>query len=254
MLRAWILARAAAVIVLVGLGAEPAPAQGSPPQKTDDPGVAEVGVVEVTIGADYEQTRDERIIEGPLLLIDYGLVEDVEITVGVPMVTLIEDGEKARTGLGDIELAMKWRFLQQENHGISAALNPELFLANPTSSDERGLVPTGTQFRMTGQVGRRFGKLYLGAELIHVFDDSNPDEWGYGVAAGYSLTERIELLGEIHGTAQAGFDHDELLFTVGTEYDISPDATLLFSIGRSLRGSSTGEPELVSFAGVEFRF
>ncbi len=244
------------VLVFVGLAliAGRVLGQGDPPQQTDDPGVAPLGRAEVTIGGEYEQTQDERFIEGPLVLVDYGIAKNVEITTGVPMVTLDKEGAEARTGLGDIELAAKWRFLQQENHGVSAAFNPEVFLDNPTSSEQRGLVPTGNQYRFTSQVGRRFGKLYVGAEFVYLLQGTNPEEWEYGIATGYSLTEKLELLGEIHGSAESGFDDEDLTFTVGTEYEIAKVVALLFSVGRSLRESSSGEPELLSFVGLELLF
>jgi hypothetical protein len=66
--------------------------------------------------------------------------------------------------------------------------------------------------------------------------------------------KRLELLGEIHGTAKRNFKEDELLFNFGGRFNVNKNLTLLFSSGRSFRRAASGEPTLILYAGTQFTF
>ena len=68
--------------------------------------------------------------------LNYGAVRDVQLTATLPMNFEHERGSGWRRGTGDLELAVKYRFLHDEKSGVSMAIFPRVFL--PTSSLNSG--------------------------------------------------------------------------------------------------------------------
>jgi hypothetical protein len=91
-------------------------------------------------------------------------------------------------------------------------------------------------------------------ELGYAFREGKNDEWVYGIALGREVSEHVEILWEIHGTAERHSGKDELVCNAGVRWDLSPTQTLLFSAGRSLRDSASGEPEFLGYLGLQFNF
>jgi hypothetical protein len=67
------------------------------------------------------------------------------------------------------------------------------------------------------------------------------------------LTERVELLGEVHGTADEDFRRNDVLFNAGARWELSERFTLLFAAGRSFRDSGDA-PNLLVYAGLQWSF
>lgn len=219
-------------------------AQAGPPLITDDPGTPGDGNWEVNVAVTYERSRQERLLEAPLLDVNYGVGEHVQLKFEVPWV-FGEDREvhERLSEFGSPEFGVKWRFLDEDAAGVAASVYPKLELDTP---DVRFLVPI--------QVARHFGPWGVGAEVGYSIVEAGEDEWIYGVAASYGVSKRLELVGEIHGEADADFDEDQLVFNLGFRYGLRDDLRLLFAAGRSLRMSGDDEPDLLLYAGLQFTF
>src|SRR5215204_4515509 len=76
------------LIALAGLfpalSGSTAHAQGGPPLITDDPGTPGDGNWEVNLAVTYERLRDERVVEAPLLDVNYGVGKRLQLKVEVP--------------------------------------------------------------------------------------------------------------------------------------------------------------------------
>ncbi|MEW6747411.1 MAG: transporter [Planctomycetota bacterium] len=229
-------------------------AQGGPPLLTDDPGTPGDDMWETNIGFTIEKVEGETLYEAPLLDVNYGLGERIQLKYELPWVFLDEEGGGVENGLGNSLIGLKYRFLDEDRHGVSMSSYPQFSFENPTSSDEKGLVAPGIELVLPFQIAWSSGPIELGLELGYSLIEHEEDEWIYGLAAASPLTEHFALLGEVHGVATRDLDDDVLVFNLGSAVALNEHASLLFSAGRSLREPSTTEPELLMYMGLQLVF
>lgn len=241
-------------LVLSGLRARPVFAQGGPPLITDDPGTPGDGRWEINIAFTVEKRKTERSYESPILDINYGLGERIQLKYEVPWLVLDEHGERTKNGLGNSIIGVKWRFFDQDRQGIDMSVYPQLEFNNSDSSADRGLVDRGLEFVFPVQLQKSFGSISLNPELGYAFREYNDNEWIYGLALGYEASSNLELLAEISGTTGQDFEDDELLFNLGARCELSETYTLLMATGRSFRSAASGEPEFLLYVGMQINF
>ncbi len=229
--------------------------QGGPPLITDDPGTPGDDMWEINLAFSTEKTADsEWFFEAPLLDINYGVGERIQLKFEVPWVFLHEEGESTKNGLGNSEIGVKWRFFDQETQFVDMSVYPQFLFENSDSSADRDLVDDGTELFLPFEVERRFGPFSVNPEVGFLLREKGREEWAYGLALGYELFERVEIVGEIHGEADNGLHKHQLVFNMGLRWQFSEHTGLLAAAGRGLRGSSAGEPEFLSYLGLQVVF
>ena len=237
-----------------GLARQVVLAQGGPPLITDDPGTPGDGNWEINIAFTAEKRRTETSYESPLLDINYGLGDKIQLKYEVPWLVLDEDREHTKDGPGNSVLGVKWRFFDQDRQGLDMSVYPQLEFNNSHSSFRRGLIDKGMEFALPIQLQRSWGAISLNPEVGYVFREYSENEWIYGVAMGYHASRNLELLAEVSGLTGQDFENDELVFNFGTRLELSETHTLLLSAGRSFRDSASREPELLFYGGLQFTF
>jgi hypothetical protein len=242
------------VAVILAPAAEPTFAQSSPPLLTNNPGTPGSGKWEINIGFAMERLRHESLYEAPILDINYGLGERMQLKYEIPWLFLNEKEGGTINGPGNSEIGFKYRFLDEKPHGISMSVYPQFSFNNPTSSADRGLVDPGVKLILPLQIVRRFGPVGVNLEVGYSSIEHEADEWLYGLAMGWPLSERFELLGEVNGTAVRGFGSDALVFNFGGLLRVHKKVNLLFSAGRGFCESNSRETKLLGFAGLQFAF
>jgi len=229
-------------------------AQGGPPLITDDTGTPGDGNWEINIAFTAEKRRTEKTYETPILDINYGLGERIQLKYEVPWLVLDEPGQRTKNGLGSSLIGLKWRFFDQDRHRIDMSIYPQFEFNNSDSSADRGLVARGSEFILPVQLQRSFGSISLNPEFGYIFREYNDNEWIYGLALGYEASNNLELLAEIRGTTLQDFQDDELLFNLGARCELSETYSLLIAAGRSFRSAASGEPEFLLYAGIQLNF
>jgi hypothetical protein len=127
------LVRFVAALALAGAAA---PAFAGPPYQTDDPEPTELGHWEIYIFNNADGHRSDVDAEAGLDL-NYGAVKDVQLTATVPVAYSHSSGPSDwRFGRGDLELGVKYRFVNDEKKAFQAAIFPRVIL--PTSSNNLG--------------------------------------------------------------------------------------------------------------------
>jgi hypothetical protein len=101
---------------------------------TDDPDTPGPDNWEIDIATTSEYAQREWNLETPLLDMNYGIGEHIELTYELPWVVLVPAGGGASSGLGNSLLGVKWRFLDQTNAGLDVSAYPQVEFNNPTSS------------------------------------------------------------------------------------------------------------------------
>lgn len=229
-------------------------AQGGPPLITDDPGTPGDDTWEINVAFTAEKRRTERSYESPILDINYGLGERIQLKYEVPWLVLDEHGQRTRTGLGNSVFGVKWRFFDQDSQRIDMSVYPQFEFNNSDSAADRGLVDRGAEFVLPFQMEESFGPISLNPEFGYALNEYNDNEWIYGLAVGYEASSNLELLAEISGTTDQDFEDDELVFNLGARCGLSESRTLLLSAGRSFHSAASGEPEFLLYAGIQFIF
>jgi hypothetical protein len=112
-----------------------APAVAGPPFITDDPEPTDTGNWEIYAFGNGQGEGSSMDADAGLDL-NYGPVRDVQLTATLPLSFEHERASAWQSGTGDLQLAIKYRFLHDENKGVSAAIFPRIFL--PTSSLRSG--------------------------------------------------------------------------------------------------------------------
>ena len=205
------------------------PAVAGPPYLTDDPIPTELRHWEIYLFSNGEgfgsSLDDETGVD-----LNYGPVEGVQLTATLPMAISRDPPEGWRSGTGDVELAVKYRFLHDEKNGFSAAIFPRVILPTSTlASHER------TQLLLPVWVGKDFkgGTSLFGGGAYEVNPGpGNRDFWQAAVAVTQDLGKDLNLGAEI--TRQGPDTTDGTSQTragVGAIVQLSKHEALLFSGG-----------------------
>jgi len=224
---------AAALALMSGV-----PAMAGPPYITDDPAPTDRGHWEIYNFASGEgQAADFNADAGVDL--NYGPVKGVQLTATLPLSFEHERAEGWRGGTGDVELAVKYRFIDDEKSGLSAAIFPRAIL--PTSSLEshervRLLLPVW--------IGKDFAggtSLFGGGGFEINPGAGNRNFWQAGVALTHNFSKTVSLGGEVawQQRSESG-GTSETDVGLGSIVKLSDHYALLFSGGPTWADHRTG--------------
>ena len=102
-------------------------AKAGPPYLSDDPEPTDYGHFEIYTFSNGMATQAGISGEGGIDF-NYGGAPNLQLTATLPVAYDFADSGPALGGLGNIELAAKYRFLTQESFGLDVAIFPRVFL------------------------------------------------------------------------------------------------------------------------------
>jgi len=215
-----------------------APAFAGPPYLTDDPVPTDTGHWEIYAFSAAEGQGSTVDADAGLDL-NYGPVKDVQLTATLPLSFAHAPNDGWRSGTGDVELGVKYRFVNDEKHGFSAAIFPRAIL--PTSSLE---THERTRFLLPLWIGKDFAggtSLFGGGGYEINPGPGNRNFWQAAVAVTNDLNKTVSAGAEItrqgpdtvDGTAQTRAG-------VGSIVKLSDHYALLFSGGPTWADHRTG--------------
>jgi hypothetical protein len=223
------------VLAALALGSA-APAVAGPPYLTDDPQPTDAGHWEIYAFGSGEGHSE---FDGDLGFdLNYGAVKDVQLTTTVPLSFSHDPAEGWRAGSGDLELAAKYRFLNDEKHGLSAAIFPRAILPTGIASDERTrvLLPLWVQKDFPGGTS-----LFGGGGYEFNPGPGNRGFWQAAVALTHDFSKTLSLGAEV--TRQGNDVIGETAETnagMGSIVKLSDHYSLLFSGGPTWADHRTG--------------
>jgi hypothetical protein len=229
------------------------PAFAGPPLLTDDPDTPGDKHWEINVAFTLEKLQTESTYETPLIDLNYGVGDNVQIKFEVPWLIFHEQGAGTKSGAGNSLVGVKWRFLDEEKSGVNMSVYPQFEFNPPTSSARRGLVDEGTNLLLPVEVSKKFGPVLVNGELGYTIRQHEDDEWFYGLIFGYQIQENLTFLGEIHGGTTYEFKENEIVFNIGTQWDFTKKYGLLASAGRGFSRASSVEPNLLVYLGLQIR-
>jgi len=220
---------------------------------TDDPGTPGDKHWEINVAYITEHARDNaRHSEAPLLDLNYGIGERIQLKYEIAWLVANESGQVSRAGLGDSELGVKWRFFEDAASGLAISTYPQLSFNNPTSSERRGLVDGGSAVLLPFEFQGKLGPLEWNAEIGRSFSEHGDDEWLYGLAIGREINDHLELAAELHGAGRFVYEDDEMVVNFGARVKLAEHYTLLVSLGRSINQLHGQEFTYIAYLGLQW--
>src|SRR5256885_11374942 len=140
-------------------------AQGGPPLITDDPETPGNGHWEINVGWTLSQKRNARLFAIPLLDVNYGLGERIQLKAEVPWLVLRGRGAKTQSGIGSANFGVKWRFRDKDRHGFAMSTYPQLEIRTSASSVRRGLIEQGGELLLPVEISCEKGRVAINGEL-----------------------------------------------------------------------------------------
>ena len=220
---------------------------------TDDPGTPGPGKWENNIAIAFEHRPHETTYDLPVIDLNYGVGEHIQLTLQGGPVLLKRSGHGLIGGLGGTEAAVKWRFLDEEKSGFDASMFPRVISNITQSSVRRGLAEDGTRFQIPFQIAKTFGRFHADAECGPLANTIGRSEWIYGIVGGVELAKTTMLMTELHGTSRMNFTRDILTVNVGLRRQLTEARILIASIGHELRDPDHAR-SFIGYLGVQLLY
>jgi hypothetical protein len=236
---------AVGVTLLVAAG----PVWAGPPYQTDDPEPTELGHWEIYNFVSFDGRHSD--LDGAAGLdLNYGAAKGLQLTATVPVAFSHSKESGWRAGSGDLELAAKYRFVDDDKTGWQAAIFPRAIL--PTSA--RNLGGNHVRLLLPLWVQKDFGStsVFGGGGYEMNPGTGNRDFWQAGLAVTHDFSKTLSLGGEVAwqspdmrgGRRSTGVD-------VGLIQKLGGPYSLLLAGGPSLSGGRTSYHGYVAL-GVNF--
>jgi hypothetical protein len=199
------------------------PAFGAHPLLTDDTITVGKGTVQVEASYKYDYNDDDGVrtqTSQPQIQLTYGILDTLDAIVTVPYLFVRQTQGNQTTnndGIGDVTLALKWRFFGEKEKGLQFAIKP--FIILPTGNEQMGLgngqASTDIPFIMN------FDRQSFGITFISTFERVEwctsinlgyqhneyglqssknayrQDIWSASLSGQYRIIERVWLVGEV---------------------------------------------------------
>ena len=221
-------------LVSLALGIACSAAVAGPPFLTDDPEPVDMNHAEINLIG--QQTRSSGGRSGSASgELNLGCAAETQCHVAVPIAFDRPVGGPSQAGLGDIELGVKFRFLDRPDDGWAAAIYPTLDL--PTGDAGRGLGNGRAQLLLPLWVQRSVGAWSWDAGIARLLNRAPDarDSWFAGLLAQRSFGDALSFGAEVfRRTSTAAGEPSAAGFNAGAIVKVAPNQNLLVSAGRGL--------------------
>ena len=223
-------------------------AQGGPPLVTDDPETPGDGHWEVN-GAFAGERNGGLHLAIPDVDINYGFGDRIQLKLDLPLAAAHKPGGDWKTGLGGVQLGVKWRFVDGGESGLSVSTYPQLTQPWVGSAVRRDLAEGGRQFLLPVEAAFPVGNVRLDFEAGRAFVRGRPNQWVLGAILENACIPDSECLLELHRTSEN--EGSVLLVNVGLVHELNKSLKLLASVGREFGAIPIARNEFVFYLGVQ---
>lgn len=216
---------------------------------TDDPDTPGPHYWEINVSTFLHKFPGVRLIELPLLDVNYGVGRRIQLKYEVPWLREVADDAPTVHAAGNSVAGVKWRFLGQEKERLAWSVYPQIEFRSGHGAIDKGLVDESLVFVMPTEITLELAHVEFNGEVGRTFVRDGDNGWLYGVASEMGVHKRLELLAEIHGD-KSGDDPTELILNVGGRQKLTKRLILMASAGRAVRGPDD-RPTLLLYAGLQ---
>jgi hypothetical protein len=230
-----------ALIASFGLLSAVGPAWAGAPFLTDDPepvGYDHWEVYGFSMGSHAQGDRS-----GTLAGVDanFGAAENVQLHLIAPLAFDDPGDSASRTGIGDIELGVKYRFVDPGPNDWWPQVAVYPLLEVPTGDADQGLGNSHERAFLPVWLQKDLGewKTYGGGGLWINPGTGNQNYWFFGWLLQRQFTDQLAVGAELfHQTKDADDGKDTSGFNVGAIYDLTDNYHVLCSAGRGVQNAA----------------
>jgi hypothetical protein len=219
---------------------------GGPPMLTDDPGTVELHGLEINLSVN-PHIQDRSDWEAPLIDVNYGLLEGVQLKVEWPLVFAETEGGRVVGRAGDPSVGMKWRLLDEERSFFSVSIYPAVSL--PVRAGDPAEV------KLPVELERSIGMFVVGEEMGFLYQSPHGESLLNGTLLGASPVDKLQIMMEFYlqKDLHAG-NTTEGYVNIGMRYDLSPSLGVMTSAGTEcITPEEEDRERFFSFLGVQLR-
>jgi hypothetical protein len=249
-------ARRAPLIALFGVAqmlvSGSAHADAGPPMITDDPGTVPSGRWEINVATLSGRSADVTTFELPLVDINYGAGDRLQLKFEMPWVILDPADGNTRSGAGNSLVGAKWHFFDGGEDGWQLATYPQIESTFPFARTAHGIADSGVRYLLPVEAQHAFGAFALNLEAGRWLRPAGQaDSWIAGVVVSHEVRKGFTLLAEARDEAGIGFHRDELIVDFGLHLDLSDHYSLLLSAGRDVHNGFAAPNTLLTYAAIQ---
>jgi Putative MetA-pathway of phenol degradation len=235
-------------IILVGLGTQ---VYAGPPFLNDDPVPLDAKSSEFYIFSTYDKTADAKDMAIPAFEYNYGLTSNIMLHSVIPFINSQPNDQTKEYGLGDIEVGVKYRFIQETSLMPQIGIFPMAELN--TGNANKGLGNGKTWWRLPLWMQKSFGEwtsYWGGGYVINEAEAQKNYTFG-GIQIQKDFSSKLSLGGEVFTREKDTINgKSTAILNFGGYYKFTPDFNLLFSAGKSV----DGEEHTVAYLGLWWAF
>jgi hypothetical protein len=234
---------------------------GSPPMVSDDTGTPGNGNWEINVVLDGDISKDSKAFELPLMDINYGIGDRLQLKYEVPYVVtwnarFDENGERTTeqaSGVSSSRVGVKYRFYDNDRSGLSLAVYPQVEFRTPGSKlegepdegGEGGVAEEGVTCVLPILLTKEFQRASITANLGA---ERTTEDNHVGIAASFGvgtrLTDELAVMGEIAGQDLNQADERRVLLNFGFRLKISDKQAFVGSVGHDIQDGADGQQHL----------
>lgn len=227
------------------------PVLAGPPFMTDDPAPVDYKSSEFYVFSVSDKTNDGRETVLPAFEYNYGALPDMQLHIMLPYVKSAPNDAPSESGMGDIEVGVKYLFIHETDSMPQIGIFPMAELA--TGDSDKGLGNGKTWWRLPVWIQKSWGQwtTYGGAGYVINHADGQESYPFAGWLLQKDIGEKWTLGGEVFTQDKDTVDgRGTTLVNFGGFYKFTPDFNLLFSAGHSVGG----EDHAVAYLGLWWAF
>jgi len=210
-----------------------------PPFRTDDPETVEYRNGEFYVAHAYSNDRGGVSGTAPHLETNFGIVPNVQLHLTIPMAFSRPNGEATLYGPGDVELGVKYRFVQEAENRPMVGTFPIVHL--PTGNSDRGLGNGSAQVFLPLWLQKAWGpwQTYGGGGYWINPGTDNQNFWFFGWQVQREVNKRLTIGAEIFNQTPAVKDGSyETGYNIGTMINFTENHHFIFSGGTDIWGQN----------------
>lgn len=211
-------------------------AWAGPPFLTDDPEPVELHHWEFYGATQWAGSRHAASGTCPHVEVNYGALQGVQLHAIVPAVLAWTDADRVALGPGDIELGVKWRFIDEGKWRPQIGVFPLVTL--PAGSKERGLGAGAVEGLAPLWIQKSFGPwtTYGGGGIKFTTEG---DAVMFGWLLQRDLSETFTVGAEVFVTTPLNGDPTQIQVNLGAIINLSDRHHVLVSAGPAFRGEDS---------------
>ncbi len=222
------------------------------PFVTDDPEPVEHKDLEVNYALSKTWRNNAASASIPSIDLNYGFTPNLQLHAQ-PRFSYEREGAEGNYGIDNIEIGVKYRFINNESNGSNYMVGIYPMLQLPTGDKRLGEVRGKMQLFLPvwAQYNKENWTMYGGTGYRINRNEDSKNSWFFGGVILYKLTNKFKMGGEVfRETSTTTGERGTAGFNLGGIYNLKEDYSVLFSAGKGISNISSTN-KLSAYIGLQ---